>query len=72
MAGAPCAGTLAELGDLADSQYGVVDVAVERLYIDARERQEAEAWERAALDESFVAEMQTLERAYADRDTWPR
>ena len=55
----------------APSQDAVVELAVDRLYREVREREEAEAWARAADDPEFRAEMRDIAEAFGDRDTWP-
>jgi hypothetical protein len=53
------------------SQDRVVELAVERLYRDIRDREEAAAWAGAAEDPEFRAEMRGIAAAYGDRDSWP-
>ncbi len=55
----------------AASQDKVVELAVERLYRQVRDEQESLAWERAAEDPEFVAEMQAIAADLDDRDSWP-
>jgi hypothetical protein len=55
----------------AESQDGVVELAVERLYREVAEREEAERWAAAAQDPAFRSEMRDLEAAYRDRAAWP-
>ncbi len=62
---------LAGLPDTAASQDGVVDLAVERLYLDVQARREADAWETAASDPAFVSEMTGIASDYRDGETWP-
>lgn len=64
---------MAERYQVAPSQDAVVELAVdelERRLLDARE---AEAWEAAASDPEFAAEVEETQTAYrtADRETWP-
>ena len=53
------------------SQDRVVELAVERLYREVREREEAAAWTAAAEDPEFRSEMQDIAAAYGDRKSWP-
>jgi hypothetical protein len=53
------------------SQDRVVELAIERLYRETREREEVAAWARAAGDPEFRSEMRDLAAAYGDRDSWP-
>jgi hypothetical protein len=53
------------------SQDRVVELAVERLYREIREREEAAAWASAAEDPEFRSEMRDIAEAYGDRDSWP-
>jgi hypothetical protein len=55
----------------ATSQDGVVEFAIERLYRDIRDQEEAAVWSRAAEDPEFRAEMRALATAYGDLDSWP-
>ena len=56
---------------VADTQDGVVETAVERLYVEERARREAEAWAAARDDPVFQTEMADLARDFGDRETWP-
>ena len=57
---------------VAKSQDAVVEVAVERLYAQMRELQEAKRWAQAANDPEFRTEVSAL-AADLDRDReWPR
>jgi len=65
-----------ELSDrygVAPSQDAVVELAIDELRRQVREREESDAWERAAADPAFRAESQALEEAFraADLETWP-
>lgn len=62
---------LAEHSHVARSQDGVVEIAVERLYLEVRAREEAALWEAAANDPSFVAEMTGIARDFRDSEVWP-
>jgi hypothetical protein len=55
----------------APSQDKVVELAVERLYRQVRDEQDARAWESAAADPEFRAEMQQIAAELDDRGTWP-
>ncbi|MGH2444965.1 MAG: hypothetical protein ACRDGD_02870 [Candidatus Limnocylindria bacterium] len=65
---------MAERYGVAPSQDAVIELAVDELERRLREQQETDAWERAAADPSFGAEVEELAGAYgsADRETWPR
>jgi hypothetical protein len=60
-------------GDLRRSQDGIVEMAVEQLYREVRDKEEAALWARASEDSEFQAEMKSLSLAYRDRDleAWP-
>lgn len=60
----------AEYG-VADSQDAVVELAVERLYIEARDRAEAERWAAAATDPAFQDEMRAIASDLDEPDGWP-
>lgn len=62
---------LAARGDLATSQDGVVEMAIEHLYREVRDREEAALWSRAARDETFRLEMRTLDSELAGAEGWP-
>jgi hypothetical protein len=49
-----------------------VELAVERLYAQMREQEEAASWARAATDPEFRAEMAGIAADLADGETWPR
>lgn len=55
----------------ASSQDGVVELAIERLYRDVRDREEADRWAAAAEDPEFRAETRTIATEYGDVDRWP-
>ncbi len=61
----------AEYG-LADSQDGIVELAVDELARHLREAEEADAWAAAAGDPEFRAEARAVEREFAaaDAETW--
>ena len=65
-----------ELSDryaVAPSQDAVVELAVDELRRQVQEREESEAWERAAVDPAFRNESQALEDTFraANLETWP-
>jgi hypothetical protein len=63
-----------ELSDLygaAPTQDGVVDLAVERLYLELRERAEGERWAAAADDPDFQREMRDVQRELRYAESWP-
>jgi len=69
--------TVRHVRELAE-QYGtlrtqdrVVDVAVERLYVELTSKAEAAQWAAAAEDLEFRAEVGAIADAFGDRDTWP-
>jgi hypothetical protein len=57
---------------VAPSQDAVVELAIDRLYRDAREQGEAVMWAAAAEDPHFRQEMSGLAATYGDVDTWPK
>jgi len=63
---------LADLPGLARSQDEVVELAVERFYLEVRAREEASAWEEAAGDHSFKEEMGAIAQDLRDAEAWPR
>jgi hypothetical protein len=69
--------TVAHVRDLAvrmgsvTSQDGVVELAIERLYREVRDREEEALWARAAGDADFRAEMGEIADAYSDSESWP-
>lgn len=62
---------LSEQYGAARTQDGVVDLAVERLYLELRERAEAERWAAAREDPAFQAEMRRVERDLRYAESWP-
>jgi hypothetical protein len=56
----------------AKSQDAVVELAVDRLYSQLRDREEAAEWANAARDPEFRAEMTGLAADLHDVETWPR
>jgi len=63
---------LAEQYGAAKTQDGVVEMAVERLYYEARDRAEGEQWAAAAGDPEFQVEMAEIARIYDTPDSWPK
>jgi hypothetical protein len=63
---------LAERYGAASTQDGVVELAVERLWLEARDRAESEQWAVAASDPEFQAEMAEIAAIYDPPDVWPR
>ena len=64
---------MAEQYGVASSQDAVVELAIDELQRRLRDEQEAVAWEKAAADPTFQAEIADIETAYrtAERETWP-
>lgn len=62
---------LATRGDVATSQDGIVEIAIERFYREVRDQEEAALWARAATDTAFQAEMRTLAAEFRDLEAWP-
>lgn len=56
---------------VSETQDGVIENAVERLYQEARARHEGEAWTSAARDPEFMAEMTAVAHDFEDQDSWP-
>jgi hypothetical protein len=54
------------------SQDAVVELAIERLYRDARDLDDAARWADAADDPDFRTEMGAIATDYGDADPWPR
>lgn len=59
---------------VAGSQDAVVELAVTELRRRVRDEEEAAAWDRAAGDPDFQAEVDSIQADFAgaDADTWPR
>jgi hypothetical protein len=62
---------LSGLYGAAATQDGVVDLAVERLYLELRERAEAERWAAAAEDPDFQSEIRDVQRELRYAESWP-
>ena len=54
------------------SQDAVVELAVERLFRDARDMDDAARWADAAADTEFRAEMGAIASGYRDTESWPK
>jgi hypothetical protein len=65
---------LAAAYGVADTQDGVVELAVDELARRLRDDAEASLWAEAAADPAFRAQSADVAAAYeaADRETWPR
>ncbi len=62
---------LSEVYGASPTQDGVVDLAVERLYLEHRERAEADRWTAAAADPEFRQEVREIERDLRYAEAWP-
>lgn len=62
---------LAEIYGASPTQDGVVDLAVERLYLELRERAEGDRWAAAAADPDFQREMGEIHRDLSYAESWP-
>lgn len=56
----------------AASQDAVVELAVDRLFAQILEQEEAASWAQAATDPEFRSEMAAISTDFADGETWPR
>jgi hypothetical protein len=63
---------LADLPGVARSQDEVVELAVERFYLEVRAREEELLWEEAASDPSFKTEMGAVAHDFRDSEAWPQ
>lgn len=65
---------LAAAYGVAETQDGVIELAVDELARRLREDAEAGLWSAAAVDPAFVVEAADIAGAYApaDAETWPR
>ena len=54
------------------SQDAVVELAVQRLFREARDLDEAARWTAAATDPEFRDEMRAIATDFGDTTTWPR
>jgi len=55
-----------------DSQDGIVEMAVERLYREFQAEEEAAMWSAAREDPEFYGETREIARDYRDVETWPK
>lgn len=62
---------LSELYHASPTQDGVVDLAVERLYLEMREQAEAQRWAAAASDPDFQLEMRQIAADLRSAEAWP-
>jgi hypothetical protein len=62
---------LSELYGAAPTQDGVVDLAVERLYVELREAAESERWAASATDPEFQDEMRDVQQSLRYAESWP-
>ncbi len=62
---------LAEVYGASRTQDGVVDLAVERLYLELREQAEGDRWAAAAADPDFQQEMGDVARDLRSAESWP-
>lgn len=62
---------LADEYGAARTQDGVVELAVERLYVEARARAEEARWSAAADDPELRAEVDAIAADFDDPGTWP-
>ena len=57
---------------VADTQDGVVELAIDQLYRAKRDQEEAASWTAAAQDPDFKQEIATLAEMMHDGQEWPR
>lgn len=57
---------------VADTQDGVVELAIDRLYRAKRDEEEAASWAAAAQDPDFKQQIASLAAAMHDGQEWPR
>lgn len=62
---------LAEVYGASPTQDGVVDLAVERLYLELRQQAEGDRWAAAAADPDFQREMREIQRDLSYAESWP-
>jgi hypothetical protein len=62
---------LAGEAGLANSQDGIIELAIERLYREVRNRDEAAAWTSAAHDQAFQSEVRELDAVYGAAESSP-
>ena len=63
---------LAERYGAAKTQDGVIEIAIARLYQEARARAEGEQWAAAAGDPAFQVEIKEVAETYDQPETWPK
>ena len=63
---------LSERYAVAGTQDAVVEVAIDRLYRDVLEADEAARWADARTDPAFQAEVEAIAADYEDAETSPR
>ena len=57
---------------VADTQDRVVEIAIDRLYAEKRDEEEAALWAAAAKDPAFKREMVAVREVMDDKAGWPR
>ena len=57
---------------VADSQDRVVELAIDRLYGEQRDQEEAARWTAASTDPDFRTEIASIRVVVDDQDAWPR
>ncbi len=62
---------LAARGDLAASQDAVVEMAIEQLYREVRDREDAARWSLASRDAGFLREMRAIASELDRAAEWP-
>ena len=64
---------MAERYEVAPSQDAVVELAVSELARRLRDERESEVWEKAADEDAFVEESESVRATFrsADAETWP-
>ena len=62
---------LSERYEAAPTQDAVVELAVERLYLELLDQLDADRWAAAAADPDFQAEMRQVDRDLAKLETLP-
>ena len=62
---------LAEVYGASSTQDGVVDLAVERLYLEHLERAESDRWAKAATDADFRQEVRQIDADLGYAEAWP-
>lgn len=65
---------LADDDHVAPSQDAVIELAVDELDRRLRDAREADIWEAAASDRTYLDELEDLTSVYgpSDQETWPR